>query len=773
MKFLTNLTLGKRITLLTTLGLVLAVVVFGFLGTQAVNQATETMLQDRLTTAEVVADYLDEALGRALTELKNAANLIESNKVNGTIEARMGTLQDTYHRLSIHIHGIYLVNEEGRVIWSKPETLVVGEFLSRYPNVSQTIKEGEASISGLVAAPEPSTPVVLLAAPTKGNTGAAVVAIELGQSSIGGFVQPIRLGKTGFVEIVDQNGVVVVRTEPGPTLAPFEKSDHSGRFAALIEAGQPTRGLCHTCHEPVQKVERRDMLAFVPLSQAKWGVAIRQSEEEALAPIGELRKNILLFGAGLITVALLFVGITTRDVVSRVRTLTIASRRIADGDLTSPTTTLRKDELGVLARSFEDMRTKLKTSREELEQRTRELSSLLSVSEILTSLPDLSNLDTALDAALGKTLEIMKTDIGGILLLDEEEQKLRYRVYRGLSDRFAEGVCLGLGEGIAGRVAQTGEAIWVDDVSKDPRTAYPDLIDAEGLRGFASVPLRTKDKVLGVFNIASRGAQKFSPQDVRLLEGIAGQIATAIENARLHQEVQRKDEIRGELLRQILSIQEEERRRIARELHDETSQVLASLTANLEAAAGMLSTDSDAVKARLREAQALSITVLDDVHRLIYQLRPSLLDDLGLVTAVRWLADNNLKPVGIKVNSRTVGRVKRLDPQLETTLFRVIQEAVSNIAKHANASNADINLHFRRGAIAVHIKDDGRGFDVEEAISSKERPRGLGLLGMKERVELVNGTLSIESRPGGGTEINIEIPLNKEVSNGKDKSIAG
>ena len=245
------------------------------------------------------------------------------------------------------------------------------------------------------------------------------------------------------------------------------------------------------------------------------------------------------------------------------------------------------------------------------------------------------------------------------------------------------------------------------------------------------------------------------------MNSIAAQIAIAVENAKLHLDVQRKDKIRGELLRDIFSIQEEERKRIARELHDETSQVLASLTANLEAAVGTLPASANKTKAMLKKAQALSVNILDELHKLIYELRPSLLDDLGLVAAIRWLVDSNLGAAGVIVNFKTTGRVRRLDTQLETILFRVVQEAVSNIARHADAKNADVSLHFKKSIIRVRVRDDGRGFDVKEAISSKDRPRGLGLLGMKERVELVNGTLSIRSSPGsGGTEINIEIPLN-------------
>ncbi len=772
MRFLTDLTLGKRITLLTTAGLVLGVGVFGFLGMRAVNQATEAMLQDRLTTARLVADYLDEALGRALNQLENTARVIQSNGATNSPEPQIEALEATYSRFSFHPHSFYLLNESGQIIWSKPESgQVEGVDISFYPSIGQAVREGEVSISGLVLSPVTGEPVILLAAPThqdhQEGRSTLVVAIDIARSSIGGFIRPIRLGETGYVEVIDQNGVVVSRTDPGPELAPFERSDHSGRFAALIAAGEPTRGLCHTCHEPIQKVERKDVLAFVPLSKAHWGVVIRQSEEEALAPIRDLRHNLLLSGLGLVTMAFLFVALTTRDVVSRIRMLTAASQRIATGDLISPVASSRKDEIGILAQVLNDMRAKLKASYEELEQRTKELSSLLSVSEILNSLPDLSNLDTALGSALDKTLEIMKANTGGILLLDEEKQMLYYQVYRGLSKKQVREASAQPGKGIAGRVAQTGESIVMEDILTDPRADQFGLIAGEGIRGFASVPLRSKEKVMGVIDIAFHEPWKFSAKDVQLLESIAAQIAIAIENAKLHQEVQRKEEIRGELLQDILSIQEEERRRIARELHDETSQVLASLTASLEAATGMLPANENKAKAILRKAQALSINILDDIHKLIYELRPTLLDDMGLVAAVRGLVDNYLGTAGITVNFKTTGRVRRLVPQLETTLFRVIQEAAHNIAKHAQAHNANVSLHYKRGGIRVRVRDDGRGFDVEEAISSKNRPRGLGLLGMKERIELVSGTLSIRSRPdSGGTEIDIEIPTKEEVSNG-------
>ena len=401
------------------------------------------------------------------------------------------------------------------------------------------------------------------------------------------------------------------------------------------------------------------------------------------------------------------------------------------------------------------------------EQQTAEAyRNLLAFNKITTAVSHSLDLDTVLSSALEKTLEIMNRNTGGILLWDEERQMLCYRVHHSLSSEYIQAVCLRLGEGIVGTVAQTGEAILVDDISTDLRVAHPGLIAAEGLRAFAAVPLRIKDRVLGVLTIASHDTRKFTAEDIQLLDIVTSQIAIAVENAKLHQEVQRKDESRGELLGEIFSIQEEERRRIARELHDETSQSLASLAVSLEAVAGMLPSGTDEARNRLKKAEQVALDTLDEIHRIIYELRPSLLDDLGLVAAIQWLADNNLTGAGVTLSFKTAGRVRRLPSKLETTLFRVSQEVISNIARHAHAKNADVTLHFKKGVIVVRIRDDGEGFDVEEAISSKDRPRGLGLLGMKERVELLKGILRISSHSSSGTEVDIEIPIDNEASSG-------
>jgi len=389
--------------------------------------------------------------------------------------------------------------------------------------------------------------------------------------------------------------------------------------------------------------------------------------------------------------------------------------------------------------------------------------SLLTLNVIADTVSQSLNLDTILNSALDKVLELMEGNTGGILLLDNETQSLSYRVYRGLSEEFVEGIAgLKLGEGIAGLVAKQKEPIYVDNISEDPRITRS-VVAAEGLRAFASVPLIAKGKVLGVMNIASHTLQQFTPQDVQLLSSISNQIAVAIENAKLYEELQRKEEMRGELLHLVISTQEEERRRIARGLHDEISQALTSLAVNLEAVADALPLDTDEVKARLKKIQSIALGTLDEIHKVIWELRPTLLDDLGLIAAVESYAETHLATAGIKAHFETAGSERRMSTMVETAIFRIIQEAVTNIVRHASAESASISIEFEEASITVHIEDDGQGFDPDEAMRATKEGRGLGLLSMKERAELLGGSLNIKSKPGQGTQIDFEIPVKWET----------
>jgi signal transduction histidine kinase len=231
----------------------------------------------------------------------------------------------------------------------------------------------------------------------------------------------------------------------------------------------------------------------------------------------------------------------------------------------------------------------------------------------------------------------------------------------------------------------------------------------------------------------------------------------------LYQALRERDRSRGVLLRKVISAQEEERRRIARELHDETSQSLAAVAIALETAA---SAASGQTRRHLDDAKAIASRALDELHRLLFDLRPSVLDDLGLASAVRWYAERQLLPLGIAVRCEFSGLDgRRLPAEIETALFRVVQEALTNIAKHSAADTVLVECAAREGVVTVQIEDDGRGFDPEAPALSTSGT-GLGLMGMRERVTLLGGTLTIDSSPGEGTRIAVSVPIPGEETIG-------
>lgn len=231
---------------------------------------------------------------------------------------------------------------------------------------------------------------------------------------------------------------------------------------------------------------------------------------------------------------------------------------------------------------------------------------------------------------------------------------------------------------------------------------------------------------------------------------------------RLYQEVQRREAERGLLLEKIIGAQEEERKRVARDLHDEVAQALTGLGMGLARAQELVPQDPPLAKEELDALRAMVRAMMEEVRRMIVELRPSLLDDLGLEAAVTWYAETRLAEAGTRVTCQIKGLQTRLPPQVETALFRVVQEAVNNIAKHAHAKEAQIFLERSDARVVGRIEDNGVGFETAQVLGAKGRGNAVGLAGMEERITLLGGSLRIASHPGAGTRIAFEIPVSLE-----------
>lgn len=235
---------------------------------------------------------------------------------------------------------------------------------------------------------------------------------------------------------------------------------------------------------------------------------------------------------------------------------------------------------------------------------------------------------------------------------------------------------------------------------------------------------------------------------------------------KMSDDLKHKEEARQQLLARVISSQEEERKRVARELHDETGQALTSLMVGLKVAED--ATDVAQFRETTAELRVLAAQALENIRHLAMDLRPSLLDDLGLVAAIQRYAQEYSKKMSINVDSHISGLdEQRLPPEVESTVYRIVQEALTNITKHAKASNVSVVLRYRDSLLVAIVEDDGKGFDVDQVLASATE-KTLGLFGMYERASLVGGKLTIESQSGAGTTVFLEIPLKlpKEVSDG-------
>jgi signal transduction histidine kinase len=329
------------------------------------------------------------------------------------------------------------------------------------------------------------------------------------------------------------------------------------------------------------------------------------------------------------------------------------------------------------------------------------------------------------------------------ITLPDEEGRL---VFRAVAGEGADAVAsLGAAEQHSKlqRIYERGRSERLDSVVDDPEV---DQVAARriGMGTALYVPLIARERAIGVVLCADKlgSDPRFSDDDLRVAETLAARAAVAVE---LSERVSR------DAVRRVVAAQELERKRLARELHDETGQALTSFLLGLRSVdeAGTL----EEARERAASLRDRVVETLQDVRALAVELRPTALDDFGLLPALERLAHTFRERSGLSVELEARLGGKRLAPEAETTVYRTVQEALTNVFKHAEARRVSIVVTERDGKVAAVIEDDGRGFDRTTVGEDS-----LGLVGMRERVGLVGGRLAVESEPGGGTTVVVEVP---------------
>ncbi len=361
------------------------------------------------------------------------------------------------------------------------------------------------------------------------------------------------------------------------------------------------------------------------------------------------------------------------------------------------------------------------------------------------------NLTALLERVLVVTAGIFGASVGAILLADPDTNKLRVRSATGLSPEFGEDIAIAPGQGFTGRIFETGEADILPDLTLSSGLLNAEL--RERARALWGVPLKFNERVIGVLIIGFEKVYHWLPTELELFRAVADRSALAIDRANMTDALREREIRIVELSGHLLKAQEEERKRISRELHDETGQALMVIRLYLGMLDGTVRTREG--KAKIGELFAVVDRTIEGIRRIIGRLSPLVLQELGLVSAIRKEAKDLAKNAGVQSRVAISDNVGRLDPAIEAAIYRVVQESLHNVAKHAQAQNVNIQMDRQGETLKLVIEDDGVGI---RAVSNPLRP-SFGMAGMQERVITLGGEMKVVSHKGEGTKISVTVPV--------------
>jgi nitrate/nitrite-specific signal transduction histidine kinase len=493
---------------------------------------------------------------------------------------------------------------------------------------------------------------------------------------------------------------------------------------------------------------------------------IKETVQGTIQDIDEQIRKAQLISSGIfgvmILIAALVIVLLSGAITRPIRALTKGAEVIAKGELDYSIKADTGDEIQQLAEQFNDMAKALKESYAGLEQKVAERTKrerqraeqLRTVNEVSRKISSIVNLNELLPYVGNLLRETFHYYNVNIYLLEPGSGTLALKALclSGQKGVIPVGVPLEVDEeSIVGWVAQTGEPILANDVSEDPR--YRAVEALKDTKSELAVPVRLGGKVLGVLDIESTEVDAFGEADVYTAQTLADQLAVAIDNARLYDET-----------RQMAVM--EERNRMAREIHDTLAQGFSGIILQLEAAEQALGSDVPALERHLNQARNLARKSLAEARRSVWNLRPQALEQRPLAEAIKQEVDRFSQSIGVNVNFSVSGGRRDLAPELEAGLLRILQESLTNVRKHAKATQVEVNLTFEESAVELNVRDNGAGFKATVSGDGKKGGKKrdtFGLISMRERARGLGGTLEVQSRRGKGTLVRVVIPTGKEV----------
>ena len=388
-------------------------------------------------------------------------------------------------------------------------------------------------------------------------------------------------------------------------------------------------------------------------------------------------------------------------------------------------------------------------------KRLKALLPLFEVSKTLMSEVDLEKLfNVILEIVWSET----EADSVSLLLLDETQRELVVTAVldpsrKGNNDKEK------VGQGFAGWVAKTAKPLMLTEetpIDHPLRSAMAEM----GVSSVLCLPLMVNGRVIGVLKSSKRGGSPFTRSDLELLSILCGQAAIAIENGRLFSGVKTQQARVEHLLKQALLAQERERQRISLEIHDGAAQWMVAASYRVQAFGKVLAKNNLSQPAmELSEVKDVIDQSIGELRRVIFDLQPPDLGELGLLGALRQNLHNFERDTGIVWSFQIEGTSHPLPPILEIAVYRVVQEALANVRKHAQGTMVDVILRFEADNLCLEIRDNGKGFDLSAALNGSRSGEHLGLSGMKDRAETLGGTMNIETAEGVGTTVALTLPF--------------
>ncbi len=752
--------LRLRQRLLLVEGVLFAVVLAGVLSTTIwyANGLRGRIDRERLNATVALAGEVDRLLAEGITALQLLASA-------PPLEAEGAPWPGNWMSTTF-TGGLLWVSGDGRVARTDPLAVAFAGADMR-PHLDAAARGPAGTLAWGMERPE-MPPVMAVAVP-RPSTGVAggggprryvVGLIDLDESSVAKALRSAKLiGETGHADLVDARGVSMLSTERDHAL---RVADHGEFYVDMFGRAEHRADVAQVAYvEGGVDLQRDHVMGFEFLTSLPWAVTLGGDAAQTYAPIRALWYSVGALTTAFVAVAVVITWLGSNQLVRPIQSLTASARRVAGGELDTPLTTEVGGEIEVLGESIDSMRQsraawgrerdrRVQARTEELQQRTTELAASEAVARDATSTLALEQLLESVAATLESRLPI-----DGVVL---------YTPGAG-----ARPDILVASPGVPARVAEESRRCFTCAFAQGagptlaPWRSLPvdSVCDLAGYRSAAVLPLRAGDQQVGTMCLLRRDAELPSPTSMSaaFLSVLAAEVGMGTGNALLFEDLRLREEHRRELVVKVLSAQEEERRRLARELHDGTGQALTALLLGLDAIELALSganagDAAAAVQSRLALVRGLAGGALAELRTMVLALRPSDLDDMGLVPAISRYVSMSAGNSGIDVSFETNLDDERLPPDLEIALFRIVQEALNNVVRHSRASKAAVRIQRSGADVVAEVWDNGVGFAQP---NSHDPLAGVGIAGMHERAALVGGVLAIASRPGEGTSVRLTV----------------